>query len=327
MCYVCFSVTKSNLLNKNLDTSPLSGCWTVVQALLEAGADSNALDSEGRTPRERAVQSGYNELASRLGRACKKKNGKGGGRVSKATSTAFKRSIPIKKDRFEEGEKGSESSALLIDAFSSLSLHDKCALSLSLSNMDMEQVAQEGKGGSQEKKSPLNRRERSPEVDMAMAMDVKNKESLDVAMSLMGPGELAKLEDEARVIQNNVRAWILRKNYKQLRDTSKFLQSTWREKKAMTQQREQEMSKPGEREVELDDMDVVQPEAPQRNGEVGSDIDVAASTLQMAARRMLARKHFGRFKRQTTASLVIQRHLRLWQKKRNCSQPSNLSMS
>ena len=40
----------------------------------------------------------------------------------------------------------------------------------------------------------------------------------------MGPSELLKIEDEVRLIQNNVRGWLLRKNYRNLRDAAKTLQ-------------------------------------------------------------------------------------------------------
>lgn len=53
-------------------------------------------------------------------------------------------------------------------------------------------------------------------------------ESLDVAMSMMGPLELGAVEDEVKVIQSNVRTWLLRKNYTNLRDAAKTLQVAWR---------------------------------------------------------------------------------------------------
>ena len=58
-----------------------------------------------------------------------------------------------------------------------------------------------------------------------------DKESLDVAMSMMRQQELDQVEDEVRKIQNNVRGWLLRKNYVNLRDAAKTLQVAWRGKK------------------------------------------------------------------------------------------------
>ncbi|CAN0486282.1 unnamed protein product, partial [Hapterophycus canaliculatus] len=43
-------------------------------------------------------------------------------------------------------------------------------------------------------------------------------------MSMMGPSDLSEVEDEVKVIQQNVRAWILKCNYKSLRKAAKTLQ-------------------------------------------------------------------------------------------------------
>mmetsp|Transcript_5569 Transcript_5569/g.9137 ORF Transcript_5569/g.9137 Transcript_5569/m.9137 type:complete len:990 (-) Transcript_5569:1434-4403(-) len=67
--------------------------------------------------------------------------------------------------------------------------------------------------------------------EMQSVLSEQDKESLDVAMSMMGQFELKAVEDEVRTIQHNVRAWILRKNYTNLRESARFLQSAWREKK------------------------------------------------------------------------------------------------
>lgn len=47
---------------------------------------------------------------------------------------------------------------------------------------------------------------------------------LRAIMSMMGPSDLSDLEDEVKVIQQNVRAWILRCNYKSLRKAARTLQ-------------------------------------------------------------------------------------------------------
>lgn len=43
-------------------------------------------------------------------------------------------------------------------------------------------------------------------------------------IEMMGPSDLSELEDEVKVIQTNVRAWILRCNYKSLRKAARTLQ-------------------------------------------------------------------------------------------------------
>ena len=47
----------------------------------------------------------------------------------------------------------------------------------------------------------------------------------------MGPQELENVKAEVKLIQNNVRGWLLRKNYVNLREATKTLQVAWRERK------------------------------------------------------------------------------------------------
>jgi hypothetical protein len=49
-------------------------------------------------------------------------------------------------------------------------------------------------------------------------------------MSMMGADELEELECQARVIQQNMRAWALRRNYKSMRAAANTLQTAWRER-------------------------------------------------------------------------------------------------
>jgi hypothetical protein len=46
----------------------------------------------------------------------------------------------------------------------------------------------------------------------------------------MGADELEELECQARVIQQNMRAWALRRNYKSMRAAASTLQTAWRER-------------------------------------------------------------------------------------------------
>jgi hypothetical protein len=47
---------------------------------------------------------------------------------------------------------------------------------------------------------------------------------------MMGADELEDLECQARVIQQNMRAWALRRNYKSMRAAASTLQTAWRER-------------------------------------------------------------------------------------------------
>lgn len=68
-------------------------------------------------------------------------------------------------------------------------------------------------------------------MGMQSVISQSDKQCLDVAMSMMGQQELDQVEDEVKKIQNNVRGWMLRKNYVNLRDAAKILQVAWRGKK------------------------------------------------------------------------------------------------
>jgi hypothetical protein len=169
-----------------------------------------------------------------------------------------------------------------------------------------------------------------------------DKESLDVAMSMMGPTELSQVEDEVRIIQNGVRTWLLRKNYINLRDAARTLQVAWRGRKGdrpPTHSSHHLRRPPMKTELETinechkDSVDFQQlqpllPEAMGMRMEMTQDRSLgsgsgeatgtrisnekAAATLQAATRGMLARKEFHHIKRQTMASLVIQKSLLQW---------------
>lgn len=68
--------------------------------------------------------------------------------------------------------------------------------------------------------------------DIQSVISESDKVSLDKAMSLMGQQELIQVEEEVRKIQNNVRGWLLRKNYVNLREAARSLQVAWREKRS-----------------------------------------------------------------------------------------------
>lgn len=153
---------------------------------------------------------------------------------------------------------------LLQNAFSSLSLTDKCALSLSLnataaspcitpresaasSRRGSFGVASTSVGGvgvgasedefeSNDNGVAIERRgslgSENWEGEVRGVISESDQESLGVAMSLMAPNELEQVEEEVVVIQNNVRAWLLRKNYINLRDAAMTLQVAWRERKS-----------------------------------------------------------------------------------------------
>lgn len=88
-------------------------------------------------------------------------------------------------------------------------------------------------GGSGGMKSAASSKRATEDLsDIQSVISESDKVSLDKAMSLMGQQELIQVEEEVRKIQNNVRGWLLRKNYVNLREAARSLQVAWREKRS-----------------------------------------------------------------------------------------------
>ena len=52
-------------------------------------------------------------------------------------------------------------------------------------------------------------------------------------MAMMGPEELSEIDYEARILQKNMKAWIMRRNYKSMRESVLQLQGLWRESRRL----------------------------------------------------------------------------------------------
>lgn len=139
-------------------------------------------------------------------------------------------------------DKTSLTAMLLQETFNTLSLTDKCALSLTLGKADMVPVSSPSSSsslpGSERKRRSSSKTITSAggacDEDMSDIQSVISEtdmETLDAAMSMMGDMEIQQVEEEVRRIQNNVRGWLLRKNYTNLREAAKVLQVAWRERK------------------------------------------------------------------------------------------------
>lgn len=55
-----------------------------------------------------------------------------------------------------------------------------------------------------------------------------------ISFYCIGQSEIYQLENEIKIIQANVRTWLLRKNYINLRESVKILQGMWRDKKKIS---------------------------------------------------------------------------------------------
>ena len=127
--------------------------------------------------------------------------------------------------------------------------------------------------------------------------------SLDVAMSLMAADERGELEDEARVITTNVKAWIVRRNYMKVREAARVLEARSRD----WIQRRSEAPKKRAASMVLDGrlpLDAV----PEHTEASKPSPDFVK--LQAASRGMLARRHLNQLKQQMLALLVISRNFR-----------------
>lgn len=228
---------------------------------------------------------------------------------------------------------------LLQAALSSLSLTDKCALSLSLGpspssprmhdSMDVELPMNFGSNFANSDGGSKIFEDIDAVFDSQSVLSEIDMESLDVAMSMMGPQELAKVESEVKLIQSNVRTWILRKNYTNLRDAARVLQTAWRVKKkdgssdSSASSSRVGVTSPANRKKRRTSEEHIQEVVEMKNGPSYSECNMqldssseklssAAATLQAVTRGMLARKTFENAKRQGMASLVIQKSLVHW---------------
>lgn len=267
----------------------------------------------------------------------------------------------------------------LLGAFSTMSLHDKCALSLSISRDSSGNPRRRGSSMSDETMllsggavpggvvSNVTSLSGSPalvgisttgtnapgtvlsrmslvepadpvydsDVKSVIAEDEESLNKLEAAIELMGPEERQSLEDEVKVLQHNIRAWLLRRNCRNMRETTKRLHEAT---KNMEDHQQQQAGG-----VEADARsDVVLGEASRGSWErERAAVTVQAATRSMLARRnflqtkhvaikvqaatrgVLCRKHFARMKAHAQASLVIQRNVREWWHKQPAARPDS----
>lgn len=237
------------------------------------------------------------------------------------------------------GENHEHNRKLLLGAFSTMSLHDKCALSLSISRDASTHSSNRRRGSSVSDDAttwslPSTSSSPAPPDSSILAMAAEPTENdslcdsdvksviaddeasltkLEAAMELMGPEERQSLEDEVTLLQHNIRAWLLKRNCKNMREATKRLHEAARSI--------EEQQEAAERAA------MAQSEQSQRER---AAVTVQAATRSMLARRsflqtknvtirvqaatrgVLCRKHFARMKTHALATLVIQRNVREW---------------
>mmetsp|Transcript_92532 Transcript_92532/g.264363 ORF Transcript_92532/g.264363 Transcript_92532/m.264363 type:complete len:233 (+) Transcript_92532:84-782(+) len=147
------------------------------------------------------------------------------------------------------------------------------------------------------------------------------------------------MEKEACVLQKNMKAWVMRRNYQSMRDSVRKLQLIWREKKNSVEEGMEEEGGGADGEGEgtssiMAAQDSLSRASSRETGVIGGEgrgggasgsgdgmvvdageaarlemEDVARKKLQAAFRGHTARKNFKRIKQQTLALIVIQRAL------------------
>lgn len=162
---------------------------------------------------------------------------------------------------------------------------------------------------------------RDSEVKSVIADDEASLTKLEAAMELMGPEERQSLEDEVKVLQHNIRAWLLRRNCKNMRETTKKLNEAT--KTIEKRQKQQELSS---QELSERERAAVTVQAATRSMLARKSFLQTKNVtikVQAATRGVLCRKNFARMKTHALASLVIQRNVREWWHKQPSSGKSH----
>ena len=304
-----------------------------VRALLRGGADARRRDARNRTPRDRAADRGHARVAALLADAEDR------GVAEDARMVDARRhdgGAAPGGELDDEPEPRVSYAALLHTAFSSLSLHEKCALSIARQEQPSAPAAATTPAAAAAREPGLADRlaDLAPALAEAAArladgarlgdapappgsfattsvISDSDQESLDVAMSLMAADERRELEDEARVITTNVKAWIVRRNYIKVREAARTLEARWIQRRSTS--RADGLGTPGHKRAHGH-----HDAARGAGGRVLETVpeDSAASDapnfvkLQAASRGMLARRQLNQLKQQMLALLVISRNFR-----------------
>ncbi len=137
------------------------------------------------------------------------------------------------------------------------------------------------------------------------------QESIEAALSTMTSEEMVKMEHEVKLIQNNVRSWLLRKNYINLREAVKTLQGAWRGKR----NNNSNLTPKTKSFKRMDNyLNADSHSNPQSQMDFNDSAVAAAIVLQSHARGRLARQSFQAVRKQAIASVLIQRSVLNWWK-------------
>lgn len=304
------------------------GGLRTIQYLIAGGCSLEVANKEGMFPQDCAAKRGQNHVVEWLTRH--------GVRLSD--------SVVLEPTAAANGADGGSAknsgvedignAGVLHDAFQSLSLHDKCALQLSLKTnrskresleRDGEKPAAVGQSGAgaansvfnnffeklegngapglgladESKRRPSRGKRGSLDV-LSQVINAQEAASVDRAMMMMSPEELAQVENEAKIIARNVKAWFAKKQYDNLRVAAKTLQSAWRGRRSSRGMLPQDAIKESLSRQNGGHVDVI-PEGPATPNGQGSS-------------PLLSRTQVDEARRQTAAGLTIQRAMFRWRR-------------
>ncbi|GMF24996.1 unnamed protein product [Phytophthora fragariaefolia] len=298
----------------------------VVDVLLQSGADLQVRDFDGLTAADRAEKSGHTDVAAKLHRHMGEKSSSDLGAVNE--TYGFEGS-PMEIDDaptpyMDAGDMGllegnsaghttrRRESSVGDEILVSPSSSTGTSVGFGSSPASMVGTDNNLVGG----RLMLSGAENDSDVQSVIAEDEEGLNKLQAAMELMGPEEKQSLEDEVKVLQHGIRAWLLKRNCKNMRETTKQLREATQNME--DQQKQQEA---------VDQRSMLASELSERER---AAVTVQAATRSMLARRsflqtkhvaikfqaatrgVLCRKNFARMKAHALASLVIQRNVREW---------------
>uniref|UniRef100_H3HAL9 CG-1 domain-containing protein n=1 Tax=Phytophthora ramorum TaxID=164328 RepID=H3HAL9_PHYRM len=300
-----------------------AGCGhnEVVDVLLQSGADLQVRDFDKLTPADRAEKSGHTDVASKLRHHM---GGDGAEDLEVVDEIYGFGGSPMEIDDaptpyMDAGDMGLLESyghmgptvarAPAKQVYQRSLLHTSTGTSAGFGSSPASMVGMDSNlVGS---RLLLSGGENDSDVQSVIAEDEESLTKLQAAMELMGPEEKQSLEDEVKVLQHGIRAWLLKRNSTQ---------------SIQDQQKQHEAAEPSE--LSERERAAVTVQAATRSMLARRSFlqtKHVAIKFQAATRGVLCRKNFARMKAHALASLVIQRNVReWWNKQPAASRPGSL---
>jgi len=233
----------------------IAGNVRFIEQLINAGGNISATNAEGYSCPELVVQFELHELRGIFGME------------QSSLNSSLDDAVSRREDKEQE---------MLRSAWASMSLKDRCALSLGL-------------GGSFD----LTEDDRESVISEKNDKDLSGKEDLSVVMQAMSAAERAELAVEARIIQTNIRKWLLGRS---MEATRKFQHENSR----LQQQQATKVQAMGKGFLARREFQQVR---------------LGAIQVQAVSRGLLAKKNFTAMRNQVKATMAIQRFVRAHQQR------------